>query len=306
MSLPVPPLAEGPLSPEQAELVSALAEAARTADGVAPLSEHALLHAFHPGTGPGHDVLIATPQAALGYAHLDPPGDGELVVHPDYRRQGLGAALLAAISARLGTGEPGAHGLRLWAHGDLDAAAAFAAAHGFTRSRSLWQMRRPLGAGAGELPAPKFPSEVSVRTFVPGQDEDAWLAVNSRAFADHPEQGAWTQADLEVREGEPWFDPAGFFLADRDGELIGFHWTKVHPSGPDGTPEGEVYVVGVDPAAQGGGLGKALTLAGLRHLQGQGLAHVMLYVDEDNVAARRMYSSLGFTRANVDVMYHRA
>ncbi len=53
------------------------------------------------------------------------------------------------------------------------------------------------------------------------------------------------------------------FLAvdETTGKLLGFHWTKVH-----NTDLGEVYVVGVDPAAQGRGLGAALTLVGLHHL----------------------------------------
>jgi mycothiol synthase len=143
--------------------------------------------------------------------------------------------------------------------------------------------------------------------FVPGKDEEAWLAVNRRAFAHHPEQGGWTRADLEMREAESWFDPAGFFLAERDGELIGFHWTKVHPAGGSaGGPIGEVYVVGVDPGRQGGGLGKALTITGLAHLKASGLDEVMLYVDGDNAPAVRLYEDLGFGRWHTDVMYRRA
>jgi mycothiol synthase len=165
-------------------------------------------------------------------------------------------------------------------------------------------MRRPLGEPLAE---PVLPAGRTLRSFVPGQDEDAWLALNARAFAKHPEQGGWTPHDLEWREREPWFDPAGFFIAEKDGVMTGFHWTKVHPGVPGtaGPGLGEVYVVGVDPAEQGSGLGRALTLAGLHHLRDRGTAEAMLYVDEANVAAIRMYEALGFTRATVDAMYRR-
>jgi mycothiol synthase len=316
VTAPVPRLTEGPLTPAQAAAVADLAEAGRQADGVAPLSEHALLHARHPSAGEAadnagepaaRDFLLASGETVVGYAHLDLAGaeedlSGELVVHPAHRRRRHATALISALAA-----SAGGRGIRLWAHGDLPAAAGLARATGFTRVRSLWQMRLALaGAGAGPgITEPSFPAGVAMRTFVPGKDEDAWLALNARAFAHHPEQGAWTRADLELREAEPWFDPAGFFLAERGGELVGFHWTKVHTEGPGGVPEGEVYVVGIDPSRQGGGLGRALTVAGLRYLEAHGLAHVMLYVDEENAAATRMYAALGFTRWNTDVMYRR-
>ena len=129
---------------------------------------------------------------------------GELVVHPAYRRRGYGSALVSALLA----GANG-HGVRLWAHGDLPAAAGLARAAGLTRVRALWQMRLALTGLA--LPDPVFPAGVSLRTFRPGTDEESWLGVNGRAFAHHPEQGSWTREDLELREEEPWFDPAGFF-----------------------------------------------------------------------------------------------
>jgi mycothiol synthase len=167
-------------------------------------------------------------------------------------------------------------------------------------------MRRSLYA---RLPAPRIPAGVTVRTFRPGADDEAWVALNARAFAAHPEQGAWTLDDLRHRLREPWFDAAGFFVAERDGELVGFHWTKVHGGGAGGAhghePIGEVYVVGVDPGEQGSGLGKALTLAGLQHLRGLGLAQAMLYVDADNAAAVGLYSRLGFTHWDTDVMFRR-
>jgi mycothiol synthase len=242
-----------------------------------------------------------------GYAHLgfaDPAEgrSGELVIHPAYRRRGLGLALARAVLA-----EENTLPVRLWAHGDLPAAAGLAAATGFRRARALWQMRRSL---RDAVPEPRLPPGISLRTFTPGRDEADWILLNARAFAGHPEQGKWTRADLEHREAAPWFDPDGFFLAERDGHLAGFHWTKIHKpeaaqqdAGRPGEPIGEVYVVGVDPAEQGTGLGRALTLAGLRYLQGRKMPAVMLYVDGDNTAAIRLYSGLGFTHTTTDVMY---
>ena len=147
---------------------------------------------------------------------------------------------------------------------------------------------------------------------MPGTDEEAFLALNAEAFAGHPEQGRMTRADLDQRMAEPWFDPEGFFVAEARadgaaaaaGDLLGFHWTKVHPGEP---PHGEVYVVGVSPRAQGLGLGRLLTLTGLHHLAARGLREVVLYVESDNAPAIAVYSRLGFTHADADthVMYRR-
>ena len=306
----------GPLAPAVVAQVLELASAAASADGVAPLSEDVLLQVRHGSTPPARSILLHAgvrsrrDQHLVGYAHLDAPDEAgqdgditaELVVHPAHRRHGYGAGLLANV---LATADE--HGVRVWAHGDLPGAAALARKSGFTRIRALFQLRMPLA----EVPAaePVFPAGVTVRTFAPGADEEEWLGVNQRAFAHHPEQGSWTIKDLRLREEEPWFDPNGFFLAERDGRIIGFHWTKVH-QGDDGAPPnegtapiGEVYVVGVDPGQQGGGLGRALTQTGLAHLRRLGLAEVMLYVDEDNTAAVKMYTALGFGRWSTDVMY---
>jgi mycothiol synthase len=282
-----------------------LVDAATDHDGVSPLSEHVLLHLRYGGDPRARNVLLSVNGRLAGYGHLDPTDpvegpSGEAVIDPGQRGRGRGMALVRALLAEA-DGRP----LRLWAHGDSPAAGRLAGAAGFERIRALWQMQRSLREPLDE---PRYPDGVTVRTFVLGQDEDAWVDLNHRAFASHPEQGAWTREDLGMREREPWFDPDGFFLAERDGRLAGFHWTKIHgdassPARHGHDTIGEVYVVGVDPGGQGGGLGRALTLTGLRYLRSRGLPAVMLYVDEANTPAIRLYESLGFTHRSTDVMF---
>ncbi len=225
----------------------------------------------------------------------------ELGVAPGARRHGI-----ATTVARELLGDPAIRPghARVWAHGDRPGSAELARALGLARERDLWMMRRP--AGAGPLPAARPVDGVTIGPLRVGRDEPDVVAVNARAFSWHPEQGAMTVDDVVRREQEPWFDAEGFLLArdDRDGRLLGFHWTKVHPDGArDGGPVGEVYVVGVDPDAQGRGLGGALTLAGLHHLAGRGLAEVVLYVEADNAPAVATYRRLGFEVDAVDVSF---
>jgi mycothiol synthase len=194
----------------------------------------------------------------------------------------------------------------VWAHGDLPAARAFAAARGYGVVRRLLLLARPLDGTPTAPGSPELPPGYAVRTFRPGHDDEAWVTLNARAFASHPEQGRLTVDDLRRRQAEPWFDPAGFFvLTDPDGRLVGYHWTKIEPGqSPDGA-DGEVYALGIDPDAQGRGLAGPLTAVGLTHLTEEGCTRAVLYVDGDNAAALRTYERAGFTHAAVDVQYAR-
>lgn len=286
------------LAPQQQTRIRELIAAATDFDGVAPVGEQVLRELPHQRTG---HLLAAEGDDIFGYLNLTPGGDGadamgELVVHPRARRRGIGTALLRTAAARE------RNAVRFWAHGTQPAARALADALHLAVVRELLQMRRTLQ----DLPEPVAPDSLRIRTYAGASDDAELLRVNNAAFAWHPEQGGWTEADLAERRAEPWFDPAGLFLAfaKDTGALLGFHWTKVHTDRPG---LGEVYVVGVDPAAQGRGLGRILTQVGIDHLAGRlsgyDDAEVMLYVEADNAAAVSTYRRLGFAVCNVDTAY---
>lgn len=285
----------------EAAAVRTLVERARAEDGVRALNEQALLRVAHQDGRIRH-VLGHDGDRSVAYALLDRSEAGagmtaEAVVDPADRRTGWGTAVVRRAVAEA-DGVP----LLVWSHGDHPGATRLSERLGFRRVRDLWQLRRQLGGDAAAVPAVRLPAGVTVRSFEPGKDEEEWLALNARAFADHPEQGAMDAGDLAARLGSGWFDPAGFFLAERSGpdgaRLVGFHWTKVHPG-----QVGEVYVVGVHPDEQGSGLGTALTLAGLHHLAERGVRSVHLYVEADNAPAVRIYQRLGFAHVGTDAQY---
>ncbi|KQU06872.1 mycothiol synthase [Rhodococcus sp. Leaf7] len=289
-------------TPEEAQLVRDAIARATVVDGTPPLSEQAERAVESPRDD---EHLLALDDGRLvGYAtlapeHGDTPAMAEVVVHPDARGRGIGTQLVERALP-----SPTA---RVWAHGRLPSADRVAEKLGLTVVRELLQMRRPLGS---DIPLPELPVRegITLRTYRDGDDAEI-LRVNNAAFAWHPEQGGWTGADIDERRAEDWFDPEGLFVAtsaDDPDTILGFHWTKVHPPTGDDPELGEVYVVGIDPNAQGKGLGALLTLAGLRYLADRELPAVLLYVESDNTAAVHTYSKLGFTTFHVDAAFARA
>ncbi len=286
------------LAPGDQDQIREVILAAARADGIAPVGEQ-VLRAL-PSQGTKHLVAIDG-KRVVGYLNLAPATDtappvAEAVVVPDTRRRGVGTSMvMAAIQA-------GGDTTRFWAHGNLDSARGIAASLGLKPVRELWQMRRSLR----DLPPVTVPGGVRLRTYHGTEDDAELLRVNNAAFSWHPEQGGWTPDDIAARRCAPWFDADGLFLAfDEDTHrLMGFHWTKVHV---EDSGLGEVYVLGVDPAEHGRGLGSVLTLVGLHHLA-ERLSHasdptVMLYTEADNAAAVRTYQRLGFEGCSVDTAY---
>lgn len=339
----------GPLGNDARHSVRNIAAAAAGVDGVVPLSEQPLLnlardeawltHVVARVRDDGADGAAATDgadaddAAVAGYLQVDrsgPVASAELVVHPRYRRRGIGRKLLRTaeldVTFPMRSGEPGGQQLRVWAHGDLPAAKEFASAVGYAPVRELRFLARPLRGAhsaaepAGEAPVPRdvvVPDGYTLRTFRPGADDDAWLRVNARAFATHPEQGRLTLEDLRARQAEPWFDPEGFYLlfaddgagadgssADAaDADPVAFIWTKIENGQRDGSRDGEIYVVGVAPEAQGKGLGRLMTDVGLAHLARAGADRAVLYVEGDNAPALATYDRAAFRQDARHVQY---
>ncbi|MDQ3943962.1 MAG: mycothiol synthase [Actinomycetota bacterium] len=276
-----------------------LLDAVQVADDHAALGEHKWLDLVN-GSGRCFAGIVAEDPPhphPVGYAHLSGNRHHfglEVAVDPEHRGVGVEVALVEA-ALELAAAEGGGK-LHFWVFRPTQIHDALAHRLGFSHGRELYQMRRSLP----HPEAARWPAGVRVRRFVPGRDEEAWLAVNNAAFAGHPEQGAWDIETLRRREDEEWFDPAGFLLAEDGDGLAGFCWTKVHQGGD---MIGEIYVIAVDPSRQGTGLGRALVLGGLASLAERGCRTGMLYVDASNESAVDLYRALGFDVHHVDRAY---
>ena len=296
-----------PVTPADLVTVTRLHDDVEAVDGHPSLGEAVWRDLDEPLEPVSAGILATDDGRPVGFAYVyrsnsfsPPHWAAGMVVHPDVRGStGVEVALLERAVEHVAAAGGGLVVLWVFEPDQRDDEAAARA--GFRHQRDLLQERVPLPLGE----EPAWPPGVEVRPFVPGQDDRAWLTVNNRAFADHPEQGGWVEATLQRRMAEPWFDPKGFLLAfDADG-LAGFCWTKVHPA-TDADPElGEIFVIGVDPSRQGSGLGRALVVAGLSYLADRGIRTGMLFVDGENEAALRLYESLGFTIHRRDRAYER-
>jgi mycothiol synthase len=275
-------------------------------DNSPPIAEHILLHLRHGGDKSDSHLVHQEQSKVIGYAHLDQTDlvagpSVELVVDPDHRSFGIGKQLLSKAVEICG------QNLRLWVHGENEAAAALADSFNFEKIRAVLQMQKQL-TDIEKLP--EIDPKIIIRSFLPGLDSNDWLSLNNKVFKDHPEQSDWQLSDLNHRLGEEWFDEKGFFIASLNNQMIGSTWTKIHGAlthdhggSHDHPAIGEIYITAVDPDYSGSGLGRALTITALNYLKYQGLKDAMLYVDFDNTRALKLYNSLGFTESGKDILY---
>ncbi len=284
------------------------AEDAPTRDAIGTLIERYERETGHPAlsepsrlawsAGSSTTLVARAGGRVVGSAHLLSRDDAwsiEIVWDPGADHSNRRRSLLRAASSM--ARQRGAAEIRYWAYGHRPADDDLPLGLGFDVERDLLQMRVALPL---RREAPPLEEGFALRRFRPGLDEAAWLEVNNRAFAAHPEQGHWDLETLLEREAMAWFEPAGFLVCEVEGRMAGSCWTKIH-AGLE-LELGEIYIISVDPAFQRHGLGRTLVMAGLDWLAGR-VGTGMLYVQRDNAAAVELYRSLGFAVDHIDRCY---
>jgi len=299
------------LSNTQKEAVLKLIADTTAFDNTPPIAEHILLHLRHGGDKADSHLLVEKEGEVIGYAHLDQNDlvagpSVELVVDPKFRGAGVGKQLLSKAIEICGKE------LRLWVHGDQPEANALASSFGFKKIRTVLQMNRALTdiQHLQKVSKKEVDEDIVIRSFLPGIDSDAWLSLNNKVFKDHPEQGNWQLSDLNIRMGEEWFDEKSFFLAERNKQIIGSVWTKIHVSkkgnreiDEDETLVGEIYIIAVDSDHVNLGIGSVLLKIGLNNLISKHIKHAFLYVDADNLRAIKFYKKNKFNIISQDYLY---
>ncbi len=282
------------LTEPQRTQVGALAEESTRSALVAPLNESALLAIAGQGSTQVMHWLLEDGNQLIGYAQLDQrDGSVQLVIRPTQRRKGHGRRLADRV-------RQDAAPQTWWAFGDLPGAQALARSLGLRIVRGLLIMTLDLDR---RLPSESVspPAGITIDHYRDG-DLDQFVATNAAAFADHPEQGALTAADMTARMASDWYRDEDLLVArDETGSLVGFHWTKLTTGELQVT--GEVYVLGIHPSQAGRGTGRALLDAGIIHMRSRGARLVELYVEASNERVVSMYRTAGFEVTRTDVAY---
>lgn len=131
---------------------------------------------------------------------------------------------------------------------------------------------------------------------------------DSRFFAD----SRFPRADCE-RLYTTWIENSisgwaqGVFTADVDGRPAGYVTCHVGGAGESANAAkvGTIGLVAVAPRARGAGLGTRFVEHALAWFAQRGCERVRVVTQGANVAAQRMYQSVGFRSAAVELWYHR-
>ena len=226
-----------------------------------------------------------------------------MAVRADWRRRGLGTALLADITARVRAADQSPRTidrLALFAWMPCDGAREFAEGAGFESVHFYHRMERPPSPCA----APAWPDGVTVRAF-DGSAEmlERWNMAYTVSFGASWRYRPGTLADCRRLSEEPGFHPDDVKLAFAGGEPAGL--VRVAWEQEGGEVAGSVEIAGVVPAQRGRGLGRALLRAGLQRLGSRKCRCFRLIVDADSPVAPALYQSEGFASVAMRQIWER-
>ena len=258
-----------------------LSTRSRRAFGISEIQREHVADALSRASGTDRWVALEDTEI-VGYAALDTAQD---LVHAAVD-PGVGDALLARAEAR--AAERGFAHIAVTTATEERPLSSLVERHRFVHDRDILRMWRTLDT---ELPGPRWPTHVSVRQYEDADSErvHALLDVSYAAWDDtyvplpHDEWLAFMTDHAE-------FDPALWFLVERDGELVAcaLHWKEQQSTG-------WVKDIAVAEAERGHGLGTALLEHALRAYAARGVQRVGLKVDSSNpTGALQLYERIGF------------
>jgi mycothiol synthase len=213
------------------------------------------------------------------------------LVHPEWRRRGIGGYAFDWAAYQAGAGQAGAGGIR------AQTEALSPGAHALYLSRGLSQvfaedvMRLPASAG---LPPVRPPNGLVLSRW--GEADPArFHAVYEAAFRERPGFPGWPRAR--------WIEQLS------DDEDFRADWTLLATVG-DTDPGfvvaatgGWIAQVGVLPAARGVGLGALLIAEAVKRMRSAGETTITLNVNVNNPHAAALYRRLGFSYAGRRAKY---
>jgi mycothiol synthase len=260
----------------------------------------------HPYMDAAHNLFFVEADGCLvGYGELwhapgRPRSTFRVLVHPDWRRQGLGTKLLRTIEAR--ARELDGKYLDVQIESAQEGGRAFLHARGFQRVHYSWQM---ILSDIAAAPEPAWPASYGVRTFVVGSDEATSRHLENDSFADEWEHAPTAEGEIEGFVRSPSFRADGVIYALKDGQVVGecWNWIDDQAIAQTGKRQGDVWCLCVHPQHRHRGLGRALLLAGVQWLRQQGMTSAALYVDGANERARHLYEATGFVAIRTDIWY---
>ena len=218
---------------------------------------------------------------------------GHVVVHPAWRRQGLGRELMTRVLER--AREQGNAYVFSQTDDHVPAGGAFLRGLGFAPVSTWVQMRAP--ADLALLP-PELPPGYAVRSYDAIDDPVLLTEALNRGFTGHWENRERLLEDIEHRLEGARVRPDGIFVAfSADGDVAGVCWCSfdVEQNALRGEQVGHIDSLGVSPEHRRRGLGRALLLTGMRWLRAQGQGAIELEAVGNNDLALPLYYSAGYT-----------